>query len=175
MKKGGVMNMVKGLFLTLTCFLLVLLPAFNGVSQAACTPAVQIVETGGTATTIQGAYDTASSTMANFTLRLAGEIFTENLALDGGAVILDGGYDCSFTNKISTTGIFGTVTISAGSANFAGDVGVVSTTQCEFDRDLDFFSSIGSCGGTANDCNDYDPLIFPGAVEITATVRLMKA
>ena len=95
-------------------------PLQNDALAANCNPAVQIVEAP-TAdfldkTSIQSAYDYASANVgSNFTLRLSGEIFTEDLFLDGGTVILDGGYNCTFTTKDSTTGIFGNITISAGS------------------------------------------------------------
>ncbi|MEO1257192.1 MAG: MopE-related protein [Bacteroidota bacterium] len=35
-----------------------------------------------------------------------------------------------------------------------------------FDLDGDGFTSIGSCEGTANDCDDNDPTVFPGATDI---------
>ncbi|HKJ04198.1 MAG TPA: hypothetical protein VJ974_01265, partial [Geopsychrobacteraceae bacterium] len=62
--------------------------------------------------------------------------------------MLDGGYDCTFSTKDSTTGIFGTVTIAAGSLTSVADtgyVGILSTDRCDFDTDLDGFTRIGSC------------------------------
>ena len=120
-------------------FLYVNISACHDVAQAAvCNPAVQIVEAP-TAdfldkTSIQSAYDYASSNVgSNFTLRLSGEIFTEDLFLDGGAVTLDGGYDCSFTSKVSRTRSFGTVTI-------AGWIGQLSPEESESFRRLNAIS-----------------------------------
>ena len=167
------MKLLKGVFLTATCLVYLLLSFPQNFSLAACDPdpSVKIEGDSYTSSSIQDAYNYATNDLAlsNFTLRLAGEVFTEDLFLDGGAVVLDGGYDCSFTTKNSTTGIFGTVTIASGSLNFAagaGSVEIVSTNQCEFDSDFDGYTSIGSCAGSADDCNDNDLAINPGAVEI---------
>ena len=126
--------MYRGFFVVLACFFSLFLSPVTNESQAACSS--QPVRINGnfypSVTTIQAAYDYASGTLSlqNFTLQLSGEIFTENLDLNGGNVTFDGGYDdCTFTTKTSTTGMFGTVTIGSGSAIFAGGVGVVSTDQ----------------------------------------------
>ena len=103
----------------------------------------------------------------DFTLLVTGEIITEDLVLNNGNVTLDGGYDCSFAVKSGTpSGFFGTLTIGGtGSVNVAGDCGVLSTDQCAFDIDGDGHTRIGSCSGTADDCNDNDPNINPGISE----------
>ncbi len=163
----------KGFFVVLACIGLFLVSSFMVESQAACIPPVKIVGYSYPAASIQGAYDHASDSVASgglgltdFSLRLSGEVFTENLVLDGGSVELDGGYDCSFTTKTSTSSILGTITISTGAATFAGDTGVVSMIQCAFDVDGDGYTSIGSCSGSADDCNDNDASVNPGAAEI---------
>ncbi len=163
------MEMPKSFLVALACFSLLLISTIPKDSHAACPAPAQIVGSTYSPTSIQDAYDYARTALGltDFTLRLAGEIFTGDLHLDGGSVVLDGGYDCSFTTKTATpTGIFGTVFISAGAANFAGGVNIVSTTQCDFDVDLDGFTSIGSCLGTADDCNDSNANVYPGASEI---------
>ena len=157
MKKSDIAVRAHKLFyVCLACFSLMFLLSANNNSHAeTCSPPVKIAGQTYTytPTSIQDAYDYASTTLGltQFTLLLSGEVFYENLILNKGAVMLDGGYDCSFTNKASTkTGIWGTVTVtSTGSLNFASgteDVAVVSTDQCEFDIDLDGFTR-GSCAG----------------------------
>jgi len=165
------MKVYKGFLVFLTCLGLLFLCSATNESLAACIPPVKIVGDSYSPTSIQDAYDYASTTLGlpNFTLQLAGEIFTEDLFLDGGAVTFDGGYDCTFTSKNSTSSLFGTITISTGSASLgsaSGGLGVVSTSQCAFDVDLDNYTRIGSCTGSADDCNDSDPNINPGAVEL---------
>jgi hypothetical protein len=170
MKKGGVMKIFKGSFVVLTCLFLVFLsPAKDESLAAACSPAVKIPGYAYNPTSIQDAYDYASFDLglSNFTLLLAGEIFDENLILDGGSVVLDGGYDCSFSTKNSSSGILGSITISTGSAVVTGGgIGVKSTPQCDFDADGDGFTSIGSCAGSADDCNDNNASVYPGAPDI---------
>ena len=154
------MKIHKEFFVASICFLLLFVFSAKDDSLAACISPAKIVGEDYNPTSIQDAYDYASKTlgMTDFTLQFSGEIFTEDLFLDGGMVVLDGGYDCSFTTKTTTTtGIFGTITVSSGAASFAGDVGIVSTDQCDFDVDLDGFTSIGSCFGSADDCNDNMP------------------
>ena len=170
-KRMELMRMSRVAFAVLACFCLLLLPTFQHSSQAGCLPPVQIVGDSYSPTSIQDAYDYASITLGlnSFTLRLAGETFTENLSIDRGTVVLDGGYDCSFATKVSSSGINGTMTISGGAAKFAGGVKIVSSSQpsqCEFDVDLDGFTSTGSCAGSADDCDDNNPDTFPGASEI---------
>ena len=177
MKKSAIsVRTHKVFYVCLTCFSLMFLLSANNNSHAeTCSPPVKIADQTYTytPTSIQDAYDYASTTLGltQFTLLLSGEVFYENLILNKGAVMLDGGYDCSFTNKAPTkTGIWGTVTVtSTGSLNFASsteDVAVVSTDQCEFDIDLDGFTRIGSCAGSADDCNDNNISINPDALEI---------
>ncbi len=166
------MSIPRRFFLALACFLLLFIFSAKDDSLAACNPPVKIVGSSYAPTSIQGAYDHASDSVASgglglaeFTLHLAGDIFTEDLILDGGTVVLDGGYDCSFATKMSTTGIFGTLTIAGGAANFAGGVNIVSTDQCSFDADVDGYY-VGSCAPLPIDCNDNDANINPGAAEI---------
>ena len=165
------MKTYKGFFGGLVCFLLIFPLSAKYEAQAACSPAVQIVGYAYNPTSIQNAYDHASNTLglSEFTLKLAGDIYTENLILHGGTAVLDGGYDCSFTTKTSTSGILGTVNISNGSLKFAAGtsgVGIISTDQCDFDADMDGFTRIGSCAGSADDCNDNSFAINPGALEV---------
>ena len=162
------MKFFKGLSVVLAAFFLLSLSSGVNDSLAACSPAVKIPGYAYNPTSIQDAYDYASIALGlpNFTLQLAGEIFTENLILDGGAVVFDGGYDCSFATKTSSSRVLGTITISTGAARFAGGMGVVSSAKCDFDVDGDGFTSIGSCAGSADDCDDNDPTVYPGAPEL---------
>ncbi len=156
-------------FLPLACFFMLFLSVAKDESLAACLPPAKIVGYSYNPTSIQDAYDYASTTLAltDFTLQLSGEIFTEDLLLNGGTVAFDGGYDCTFATKIPTpTGLFGRITVAGGAAEFAGGVNIVSTSACAFDGDLDGYSSVGSCSGSADDCNDKDAGINPGAAEI---------
>ena len=163
------MRIYEGFSVVLTCILLLVLSSAKDSLAAACSPPVKIPGYAYNPISIQDAYDYASFDLglSDFTLLLAGEIFTEDLFLDGGSVIFDGGYDCSFSTKTaSRTSILGTITISTGSANFAGDIGIVSPLKCYFDTDGDGFTSIGSCEGSADDCDDNNPDVYPGAPEI---------
>ncbi len=168
--------MRKGLFIILLAFFLLLLPSVKGQSIAACSSdpvSVKIEGHSYTSTSIQDAYNHARDVLSlpSFTLLLAGEVFTENLNLNkGGAVVLDGGYDFSFLSKTSPSSVRGTITISTGSLTVAAGTDspkVVSNPQaCAFDSDGDGYTSIGSCTGRADDCNDDDGSINPGAAEI---------
>ena len=136
------MRNCRGFFVVLACFSLLFLPSLQSDSLAACQPFAQIdgvPVTEPTVTTVQGAYDYASNNLglANFELKLSGDIFTENLTLNGGNVTFDGGYDCSFTSKTSSTSIFGSITVGSGAINFADGVGIVSTDQCSFNNEKD--------------------------------------
>jgi predicted CXXCH cytochrome family protein len=164
---GEVVKIFKEFLVVFTCILLVFLSSVPNQSLAACTPAVKIVGDSYSPTSIQDAYDYASGTLglAAFTLRLSAEIFTENLRLDGGAALLDGGYDCAFSTKASTSKVFGSITVSRGAVRFA-EIGVVSTAKCDFDRDMDGYTAVGSCAGSADDCADTNANIHAGAVEI---------
>ena len=169
------MKMCNRFFVILACVFL-LLPFFAiNDAVAACSPSVQIVNHSSYApsptsiTPIQDAYDYASNDLgqSRFTLKLTGEIFNEDLVIDKGAVEFDGGYDCNFTTKGSPSSVFGSITIKATGSLIARTdtntepVRVVSTDQCDFDIDLDGFTRIGSCAGSADDCNDNDFAINP--------------
>ena len=115
-------------FVFFTCFLLLFLSFTKNDSQAACgtDPSVNIKDHAYTPTdptSIQEAYDYASADlgMTSFTLQLAEGIFTGDLILNGWAVVIDGGYDCTFSTQNSTSSIFGKVTISTGSLNFTAE------------------------------------------------------
>ena len=125
----------------------------------ACSPSVKLSGYPDTFNSIQAAYDYASSpagrNLASFKLLIAGGLFTEDLVLDGGAVVLDGGYNCAFLTKDAASSVNGSITIGSGSLTYGSNTGAMaftSSTQCEFDRDGDGYSSIGSCSGTADDC-----------------------
>jgi hypothetical protein len=168
-KRMEAMRIYKGFSVVLTCILLLVLSSAKDSLAAACSPPVKIPGYAYNPISIQDAYDYASFDLglSDFTLLLAGETFTEDLFLDGGSVIFDGGYNCSFSTKTALrTSILGTITISTGSANFAGDIGIVSPLRCYFDSDGDGFTSIGSCEGSADDCDDNNPDVYPGASEI---------
>ena len=151
------MKMHKRFAVVFTCFFLLFLSCAKDQALAACpSDTVKIGGHPNTFTSIQDAYNYASTNLDPpiFTLQLAGGIFTEDLTLNGGAVVLDGGYDCSFISKNSASFVNGTITIGSGSLTYAAGtngLAVTSSNQCEFDRDGDGYSSIGSCSGTADD------------------------
>ena len=112
------MKISKRFFAVLVCFSLLFLAPIKNESLAACgadpdADSVKIAGYAYTSTSIQDAYNYASTTLSlpSFTLQLAGQIFTEDLVIDGGAVVLDGGWDCSFATKTSPSSVFGTITI----------------------------------------------------------------
>ena len=119
------MKIYNRFFLALTCLVMLSLTIAKGDVLAECPsgPSVKIVgdTTSYIPTSIQDAY-TYASTLSGldspFTLQLAEGIFTENLTLDGGAVIIDGGYNCAFDAQVSTSSVFGSITIADGSLVF---------------------------------------------------------
>ena len=128
------MKMYKRGFFVLTCLLLFLFSFAQSESIAACSPSVKLDGHPDTFTSIQAAYDYASTVpelqTTGFKLLLAGGLFSEDLVLNGGNVVLDGGYDCSFITKDSASFVYGTLTIGTGSLTYAADTGplVVSRT-----------------------------------------------
>ncbi|MEN8687429.1 MAG: cytochrome c3 family protein, partial [Desulfuromonadales bacterium] len=102
-------------------------------------------------------------------------LYIEDLIIDNGAVTFDGGYDCSFAPKPTnpappSSRLLGTITItSSGSLIAASNTdspNVVSVAQCDFDIDLDGYTSVGSCTGSADDCDDNDSGVNPDAEEV---------
>ncbi len=95
--------------------------------MAACSPSVKLGGYPDTFTSIQAAYNYASTVpeleTTHFTLLLAGGMFTEDFVLNGGAVVLDGGYNCSFITKDSASNVNGSITIGSGSLTYAADTG----------------------------------------------------
>ncbi|MBW2466970.1 MAG: hypothetical protein JRF02_06675, partial [Deltaproteobacteria bacterium] len=97
--------------------------------------------------TIQEGYDYASIGLGltNFTLRIMFGISAENLFFDQGvSVFLDGGYDCSFTNKVPirpTTSSYN-MTISAGKVTPSNIV--LSTAPCD-SSDVTLCTNNGDC------------------------------
>ena len=173
--------MRKGPFIILLVFFLLFLPLLKSQSMAAvCSSSsgqVKIDVHGNEFSTIQEAYNYASAPapppnglgLSNFKLLLSGN-FEEDLHLNGGAVILDGGYDSFFSSKTSPTTLNGTITISTGSLTVAAGTDspkiISPLPECAFDNDGDGFTSIGSCAGRAEDCKDNNSGIKPSAVEI---------
>jgi predicted CxxxxCH...CXXCH cytochrome family protein len=106
------------------------------------------------------------------------------------SILLDGGKDCSFQDNSMFTNIRGSLTIAAGSV-IPSDIAITSSPACQpgdpinfptnpeicdgldndcdgvadnglsFDNDHDGYTAIGSCGGSADDCNDNNPNIHP--------------
>jgi predicted CxxxxCH...CXXCH cytochrome family protein len=145
--------------------------------------------------TIMEAYDLADPLGDTIMLR-AGTFPEVNLFFDQDAsVALRGGYDCSFVNDYMLTSIPGSLTISAGKVtpsnivissppacapgdpnNFPGNPEICdgADNNCNgliddgltFDADHDGHTAIGSCEGTADDCNDNASWNYPGNTEI---------
>ena len=165
------MKLYKRYFLVLTIYFLLLFPFNISSALANCpTDPVKLAGYAYTAPTIQQAYDYASFTLnlPSFTLQLAGQIFDENVNIHGAVVDFDGGYDCSFQTKTATpTSILGTITIKSTGVLVATanteSLDIVTTAQCAFDNDEDGFTSIGSCSGSAFDCDDNNPAVYPNA------------
>ena len=152
----------------ISIFLLIFfLAATNSYSQT-CQFPVRLAEDGSEHNTVLAAYNYATNeqTLTDFTLRVSAETLTEDLILDSGSVLLDGGYDCSFTSKFSFTEILGSITIRGSGAVIISDIRVVAEAPCAFDNDSDGFTAIGSCTGSADDCDDNNPNTYPGAPEI---------
>jgi len=121
----------------------------------------------------------------------AGGIAEEDIYLGNDvSVILDGGNNCDFSDNYMVTRIQGSLTIAAGTAilskivlyspplcqpgdpnNFPGNPEICDCldNDCDglvdegltFDDDGDGFTSIGSCEGSVDDCNDNNPNIHP--------------
>src|SRR5210317_362029 len=99
------MKMHKRFVVVFTCFFLLFLSCFKDEALAACSPSVKLDGYPDTFTSIQTAYDYASSpaghNLSSFKLLLAGGLFSEDLVLNGGNVVLDGGYNCAFLTRDS--------------------------------------------------------------------------
>ena len=91
------------IFFSLLCF-----SANHGYSQTCPNPA-RVFEDSSNHPTIQEAYDHADLNWSEFTLRLAADTIEEDLIIDGGSVLLDGGYECTFFSKVSVTNILGSI------------------------------------------------------------------
>ena len=106
------------------------------------------------------------------------------------SVFLDGGYDCQYLNNNMMTRIPGSLTVADGTTvtsniilsspppcqpgdpnNFPGNQEICDglDNNCNgliddgltFDADGDGYTAVGSCNGSADDCNDNDPSIHP--------------
>ena len=177
------MKMCNRFFVILACFFLLFSTFAADDVWAACsdtepTPAGDLVQIpdGTTYPTIQLAYNNASAIETGpFTLKLVSGVYIEDLFIDQGAVTFDGGYDCSFAPKPTdpappSSRILGKITISAGGSLIAArnmeSPNIVSVAQCAYDNDADGYTSVGSCTGSSDDCNDNNPGVYPGAEEI---------
>ncbi|MEJ2365530.1 MAG: putative metal-binding motif-containing protein, partial [Deltaproteobacteria bacterium] len=159
--------------------------------SACLNPEPVMLESSGTYyDTIKGAYNDADP-LGDTILLKAGAFPQQNILFDLDLPItLDGGYDCDFISKSMTSVIPGTLTISAGSLlpshlvlssppacvpgdpnNFPtnpeicdgldNDCNGVPDNGLSFDNDHDGYTAVGSCNGTADDCNDNNAAIHP--------------
>jgi predicted CxxxxCH...CXXCH cytochrome family protein len=145
--------------------------------------------------TIMEAYDVAYPSGSDTIMLRAGTFPEADLFFDQDAsVAIRGGYDCSFVNDYMLTSIPGSLTVSAGTLipsnivisspppcapgdpnNFPGNAEICDglDNNCNgliddgltLDNDHDGYTSIGSCGGNADDCDDGNSSINPGATE----------
>ena len=139
---------------------------------------------------VTAAYGSAAA-LSNFILVLRAGALQEDLVFDKDvSVVLDGGYNCDFTDNYMTTRIEGSLIISAGTVT-ASNIVLTNAALCEpgdpnnnpdnpeicdcqdnncnglvddgltFDADGDGYTAVGSCGGSADDCNDSNPAVHP--------------
>jgi len=163
------------------------------IINACGNPSPVMLQGQGTFDTIMEAYSAANQSGPNTIMLMAGTFPEQDLIFDQDvSVALKGGYDCSFINDYMLTSIPGSLTIKAGSVN-PSNIVVSSPPPCQpgdpnnfpgnteicdgldndcdgvvdngltFDLDHDGYSAIGSCSGSADDCNDNNPNIHPYA------------
>ena len=127
---------------------------------------------------------------------MAGTLLQEDIYFDANVLVeIRGGHDCSFLDNSMVTRFPGSLTIAAGTVipsnivlsapppceegdpnNFPGNPEICDglDNNCNglvddgltFDTDGDGVTSVGSCEGSADDCDDNDPNNFPGNPEI---------